>query len=97
MVSFIGDITVISPPERSPNITAVGKVNECLQERLGGEGISLNRNKAQALQANGVPPDDFTEEQCLARNGIELIVVEQGTRVVGREVKTEQPKRDYVK
>ena len=40
VVSFIDDITVILPPERSPDMAAIGKVTEWLQERLGVEGIS---------------------------------------------------------
>ena len=45
-VSFIGDITVILPLELSPNTAAIGNVTEYLQERLGVEGISLNRRKS---------------------------------------------------
>ena len=45
-VSFIADITVIVPPELSLNMTAIGKVTEWLQERLGVEDISLNRRIA---------------------------------------------------
>ena len=35
-------------------MAAIGKVTEWLQERLGVEGISLNRRKSQALLADGV-------------------------------------------
>ena len=48
-VSFTDDITAILPLERSLDMTAIGKVTEWLQERLGVEGISLNRRKSQAL------------------------------------------------
>ena len=47
--SFIDDITAILPPELSLDTAAIGKVTEWLQERLqerlGVEGISLNRRK----------------------------------------------------
>ena len=55
-VSFIDDITVILQPELSLDMAAIGKVTEWLQERLGVEGISLNRRKSQALLADGVGP-----------------------------------------
>ena len=55
-VSFIDDITVILPPELSLDMAAIEKVTEWLQERLGVEGISLNRRKSQALLADGVGP-----------------------------------------
>ena len=45
-VSLIDDITVILPPELSLDMAAIGKVTEWLQERLGVEGISLNRRKS---------------------------------------------------
>ena len=61
MVSFIDDITVILPPELSLDMAAIGTVTEWLQERLGVEGIALNRTKSQALLANGVLPDDLTD------------------------------------
>ena len=74
VVSFIDDITVILPPERSLDMAAIGTVTEWLQERLGVEGISLNRKKSQVLLANGVLPNDLTEEQRLAVDNIGLIV-----------------------
>ena len=61
-VSFIDDITVILPPQRSLDMEAVGKFTEWLQERLRIEGISLNRRKTQALLADGVGPGHVTEE-----------------------------------
>ena len=60
-VSFIDDITVILPPELPLDMAAIGKVTEWLQERLGVEGISLNRRKSQALLADGVGPEQLTE------------------------------------
>ena len=60
-----------------------------LQERLGIEGISLNRKKSQALLTNGVLPNDLTDEQRLAMDSIGLTVVGQGMRVVGIPVGTE--------
>ena len=94
MVSFIDDITVILPPERSLDMAAIGTVTEWLQERLGVEGISLNRTKSQALLANGVLPDDLTDEQCLAMDSIGFTVVGQGMRIVVISMGTEQFKRD---
>ena len=97
MVSFIDDITVILPPELSLDMAAIGTVTEWLQERLGVEGISLNRKKSQALLANGVLPNDLTDEQRLAMDSIGLTVVGEGLRVVGVPVGTEKFKRDFVK
>ena len=95
-VSFIDDITVILPPEFSLDIAAIGKVTEWLQERLGVEGISLNRRKSQALLADGVGPEQLTEEQREAMDTTGLTVVRQGMRVVGVPVGTEQFQRDFL-
>ena len=65
-VSLVDDITVILPPELSHDMAAIGKVTEWLQERLGVEGISLNRRKSQALLADGVGPEQLTEQQRVA-------------------------------
>ena len=96
-VSFIDDITVILPPERSLDVAAIGKVTEWLQERLGIEGISLNRRKSQAPLADGVGPEQLTEEQRVAMDTTGLTVVRQGMRVVGVPVGTEQFQRDFLK
>ena len=69
-------------------MAAIGKVTEWLQERLGVEGISLNRSKLQALLADGVGPEQLTEEQREAMNATGLTVVRQGMRVVGVPVGT---------
>ena len=61
-VSFIDDITVILPSELFLDMAAIGKVMEWLQERLGVEGISLNRRKSQALLVNEVGPEHLAEE-----------------------------------
>ena len=90
MASFIDDITVILPPELSLDMAAIGIITECLQVRLGVEGISLNRKKSQELLANGVLQNDLTEEQRPAMDSI-------GMRVVGVPVGTEQFKRDFMK
>ena len=74
-VSFLDDITVILPPELSLDMAAIWKVTEWLQEGLGVEGISLNRRKSQALQADGVGPEQRTEEQRVAMNTRGLTVV----------------------
>ena len=95
-VSFIDDITVILPPELSLDMAAIGKVTEWLQERLGVEGISLNRRKSQALLADGVGPEQPTEEQRVAMDTTGLTVVRQGMRVVGVPVGTEQFQRDFL-
>ena len=95
-VSFIDDITVILPPEFSLDMAAIGKVTEWLQERLGVEGISLNRRKSQALLADGVGPEQLTEEQREAMDTTGLTVVRQGVRVVGVRVGTEQFQRDFL-
>ena len=94
-VSF-DDITVILPPEFSLDMAAIGKVTEWLQERLGVEGISLNRRKSQALLADGVGPEQLTEEQREAMDITGLAVVRQGMRVVGVPVGTEQFQRDFL-
>ena len=65
MVSFIDGIIVILPPELSLDMAAIGTVTEWVQERMGVEGISLNREKSQALLANGVLFNDLIEEQRL--------------------------------
>ena len=57
-VSLIDNITVILPPKLSLDMAAIGKVMEWLQDRLGVEGISLNRRKSQTLQADGVGSDN---------------------------------------
>ena len=95
-VSFIDDITVILPPELSLDTTAIGKVTEWLQERLGVEGISLNRRKSQALLADGFGPEQLTEEQRVAMDTTGLTVVRQGMRVVGVPVGIEQFQRDFL-
>ena len=89
-VSFIDDITVILPPELSLDMAAIGKVTEWLQERLGVESISLNRRKSQALLADGVGPEQLTEEQRVAMETTGLTVVRQRMRLVGVPVGTEQ-------
>ena len=89
-VSFIDDITVILPPELSLDMTAIGKVTEWLQEHLGVECISLNRRKSQALVADGVGPEQLTEEQRVAMDTTGFAVVRQGMRVVGVPVGKEQ-------
>ena len=95
-VSFIDNITVILPPELSLDMAAIGKVAEWLQERLGVEGISLNRRKSQALLADGIGPEQLTEEQRVAMDTTGLTVVRQGMGVVGVPVGTEQFQRDFL-
>ena len=46
-------ITVVLPPERSLDMAAIEKVTEWLQERLGVEGISLNRMQSQVRTSDG--------------------------------------------
>ena len=87
-VSFIDDIAVILLPELALDMAAIGKVTEWLQERLGLDGISLNRRKAQALLADGVGPEQLTEEQRVAMDTTGLTVVQQEIRVVGVPVGT---------
>ena len=62
-VSFIHDITAILSPELSLETAAIGKIMEWLQERLGVECISLNQRKSKALLADGVGPEQLTEEE----------------------------------
>ena len=96
-VSFIDDITVILPPELSLDMAAIRKFTEWLQERLGVEGISLNRRKSQALLADGVGPEQLTEErQRVAMDTTGLTVVRQGIRIEGVPVGTEQFQRDFL-
>ena len=95
-VSFNDDITVILPPELSLDVAAIGKVTERLQERLGVEGISLNRRKSQALLADGVGPEQLTEERRVVMDTTGLTVVREGMRVVGVPVGIEQFQRDFL-
>ena len=95
-VSFIDDITVILLPELSLDMAAIGKVTELLQERLGVEGISLNRRKLQALLVDGVGPEQLTEEQRVAMDTTGLTVVRQRMMVVGVPVATEQFQLDFL-
>ena len=95
-VSLIDDIMAILPPELSLDMAAIGKVTEWLRERLGVEGISLNRRKSQALLADGVGPEQLTEEQRVAMDTTGLPVVRQGMGVVGVPVGTEQSQRDFL-
>ena len=82
-VPFIDGITIILPPEHSLDMAAIGKFTEWLQERLGVEGISLNRSKSQTLLANGVGPDHLTEEQRVVMGKTRHVVVRQEMRVMG--------------
>ena len=82
-VSFIDDITVILPPELSLDMATIRKVTEWLQERLGIDGISLNRRKSQVLLADRFGPEQLTEEQRAAMDTTGLTMVRQGMRVVG--------------
>ena len=95
-VSSIDDIPAILPPELSLDMAAIGKVTEWLQERLGLEGISLNRRKSQALLADGVGPKQLTEEQRVAVDTAGSTVVRQGMRVGGVSVGTEQFQRNFL-
>ena len=96
-VSFIDDITVIIlPSEISLDMAARGKVTKWLQERLGTEGILPNQRKSQALLADGVGPEQLTEEQRVAMDTAGLTVVRQGMRVVGVPVGIEQLQRDLL-
>ena len=94
-VSFIDDVTVILPPGFSLDMAAIEKVTDWLPERLGVEGISLNRRKSQVLLADVVGPEHLTEEERVALDYTGLTVVRQGMRVVGVPVGTEQFKRDF--
>lgn len=68
---------------------------EWLQNKVGVEGISLNRKKSQAPLASGVLPHDLTEKQPLAVDS-RLTVVGQGMGVVRVTMGTEQVKWDFV-
>ena len=95
-VSFIDDITIILPPELSLDMAAIGKVTKWLRERLGVERISLSRWKSQALLADGVGPEQLTEEQRVAMDTTGLTVVRQRMRVVGVPVGKEQFHCDFL-
>ena len=69
-------------------MAAVGKGTKWLQERVGVNGISLNRRKSQALPADGVGPKHPTEEQCTVMDNTGLTVVRQGMEVLGVPVGT---------
>ena len=96
-ISFVDDTTVNLPPELSLDREAIGKVMEWLQERLGLEGISLNRRNSQALVEDGVRPEHLTEEQRTGMDDTGLTVVRQRLKVVGVPVETEHFKRDLLK
>ena len=87
-ISFIDDTTVILPSELSLNMAAAGKMTEWLQERLGVEGISLNRRKSQALLVDGVGPEHLPEEQRVLMDNTRLMVIRQEMGVVGVPVGT---------
>ena len=74
-VPFIDDIAAILPPEPFLDMVAIAKVTEQLQERLGVEGLSLNRRKAQSLPADGVGPEYLTDEQRTAIDDTALMLV----------------------
>ena len=95
-VSFIDEIIFILPPELSLDMAAIGKAVEWLQKRLGVKGISLNRRKSKALLADGVRPEQLTEEQQVAMDTTGFTAVRQGMRVVGAPVGTEQFQRDFL-
>ena len=77
-------------------MAAIGKVTEWLQERLGVEDISLNERNSQALLADGVGPEQMTEEQRVAGDTTGLTVVRPKMRIVGVPVGTEQFQRDFL-
>ena len=77
-------------------MAAIGKVTEQLQERLGVEGISLNHRGSQALLADGVGPEDLTQEQRTAVDNIGLTMVRQRMRAVRVPVRAEHFKRDFI-
>ena len=56
----------------------------------------MNRNKSQALLADGVGSEHLTDRQRVAMDNAELMVVRQGRRIVGVPVGTEQFKRDFL-
>ena len=62
----------------------------------GGRSMSLNRSKSQAMLADGVGPEQLTEEQRVAMDTTGLTVVRQGMRVVGVPVGTLQFQRDFL-
>ena len=77
-------------------MAAIGKVTEWLQERLGVEDISLKERNSQALLADGVGPEQMTEEQRVAGDTTGLTVVRPKMRIVGVPVGTEQFQRDFL-
>ena len=87
-VPFIDDITFILPPELSLDIAAIEKATEWLQERLGVEGISLDRRKSQALLTDTVRPEQLTEKQRVEMDTTGLTVVRRKINVVGVPVGT---------
>ena len=96
MVSFIDDTRAILPPGLSIDMAARGKVTEWVQERLGVKCILLNRKKSQALRADGVGPENLTEEQQVAMDNTGLTVVRQGMRVVGVPIGIYQFNRNFL-
>ena len=76
-------------------MAAIGKVTEWLRERLGVEGISLNRRKSQVLLADGIGSEHLTEEKRTEMDGTGLTVVRQGMRVVGVPVGMEHSSGIY--
>ena len=56
----------------------------------GGRRHLAERRKSQALLADGVGPEQLSEEQRVAMDTTGLTVVRQGMRVVGVPVGTEQ-------
>ena len=95
-LAFIDDITVILPPARAHDTSAIAAVTSWLQERLALEGVQLNRSKSQALLAGGVSLDDLTAAQQAEMVATQLTVVGRGMRVVGVPVGTADYQRESV-
>ena len=61
-LSFIDDRMAILSPNHFLNVAAIATVTESLHKHSGVKDISLNRRKLQALLANWVEPEHFTEQ-----------------------------------
>ena len=60
-----------------------------MKERLGATSISLNHRNLQALIADGVKPEQITDEQRISMDSTGQSVVRKVLRVAGEPVGTE--------
>lgn len=84
-LGFIGDITVILPPESTRDTTTIAKVTSWLRECLFfSEGIQLICSKSQALLAGDIAQKYISETQHKEMAATQLNAVWSGMQIVDR-------------